>query len=143
MNQPLKLPLNEPSPIESDRPTGAQFRQLLINGTAGFKAKFPDECPDNPEEAVDDFLMKGRHLAEAGRGSVKLEPDEFDWSNSGAIVVREQRELAIYINPFNQLVIRSYCYPDQDAAIAFELAHLPKIVARLQELAAEIERERS
>lgn len=64
----------------------------------------------------------------------------FNWDSSNRdVIVTSQRELAIYTNHFGQVVIRvGKDWPDEsdDPFICIDHAHLPKVIKRLQEIAA-------
>ena len=57
----------------------------------------------------------------------------FDWSSDEDIVVRQQREIAIYANPHRQVVIRELgdIY-DEDTVIIISAEHIPDVLEVLK-----------
>jgi hypothetical protein len=64
------------------------------------------------------------------------DPDDFDWNNRESVVLREQPETAIYLNPFDEIVIRQRKWPDEDAFVYFTPGdNLQAVIDRLCDLA--------
>jgi hypothetical protein len=81
------------------------------------------------EPLIADPLSPGGAIADA-------EPPDngFRWSDEEMVVVQHQPALAVYINPFNQIVLRTHGGYDDDAFIIISAEHLPKVIAKLHEL---------
>ena len=68
--------------------------------------------------------------------------DDFKWEpENGAIVVAEQRALAVYRNDWGQVVIRAAAteYGEPDAFIVVSQEHLPALIAKLSAILKEVE----
>ena len=104
---------------------------------------------DEAREVMDPILGKvGLQIDPVGPGlnvipindDVDINGDAFDWSvKNGDVILPEQRELAVYTNTMGQAVIRIRAnYPDDqsDPFICISHAELPKVIGRLQEIAA-------
>jgi len=63
----------------------------------------------------------------------------FDWSSDEDIVIRQQREIAIYANPHRQVVIRERgdIY-DEDEVIIISAEHVPDVLDALKMIYDEI-----
>ena len=59
--------------------------------------------------------------------------ETFDWSSDEDIVIRQQREIAIYVNPHRQVVIRERgdLY-DEDTVIIISAEHIPDVLEVLK-----------
>lgn len=65
--------------------------------------------------------------------------DNFQWTvNNEDVLLPEQRTTAIYLNRWGQAVIRQERHWDEDSDpfMTIDHAHLPVVIARLQEIAA-------
>ncbi|TGN75945.1 hypothetical protein EOW77_0032265 [Bradyrhizobium yuanmingense] len=65
--------------------------------------------------------------------------DRFDWSvNNEDVLLAEQRTTAVYVNRWGQAVIRQERNWDEesDPFMTIDHAHLPVVIARLQEIAS-------
>ena len=65
--------------------------------------------------------------------------ETFDWSSDEDIVIRQQREIAIYANPHRQVVIRERgdLY-DEDKFIIIGAEHIPDVLEVLKAIYDEI-----
>ena len=100
-------------------------------------------------EVMNPILARVGMKAEATRPELSVVPinaqvdepaDDFEWSfKNGAVIVPEQRELAVYTNNMGQAVIRVRAdYPDEsdDPFICISHGELPRVIAALQAIAA-------
>jgi hypothetical protein len=74
------------------------------------------------------------------------DPPDFDWSTAGDdIVIRRQQETAAYLNDDRSaVVIRQNCWPDEDDAVVIvNVEALPQLLARLNAIGREVERDRA
>ncbi|MBP1091925.1 hypothetical protein JOE50_002455 [Bradyrhizobium japonicum] len=65
--------------------------------------------------------------------------DRFDWTiNNEDVLLAEQRTTAVYVNRWGQAVIRQERNWDEesDPFMTIDHAHLPVVIARLQEIAS-------
>src|SRR5262249_44715682 len=64
--------------------------------------------------------------------------DDFEWNpENGAVIVPQQQALAVYINPWGQVVIRAAgedAY-GEDSFVVVSREHLPALIARLTAIA--------
>lgn len=61
---------------------------------------------------------------------------QFDGTDPENIVVRTQMAIAIYINPFGELVLRQEAplYPDEDASVVIAPDNVPKVIEAMQQV---------
>jgi hypothetical protein len=58
---------------------------------------------------------------------------QFCWTDDDT-VIREQSETAVYINPYNEVIIRQRPYPDDDVFVLIKREYLPLLIRRLQRI---------
>jgi len=65
--------------------------------------------------------------------------DDFKWSpENGAVIVPQQQALAVYVNPWGQVVIRAAeANEGEDAFIVVSPEHLPALIAKLSAILKE------
>ena len=65
------------------------------------------------------------------------DPPEFDWNCSDSIVLQEQPETAVYLNPQNVVVIRQRapCWADEDSFVYIAPHNLMTLIDALCDLA--------
>ena len=62
--------------------------------------------------------------------------DAFDWTEPENTVVRTQMAIAVYLNPFGELVIRQegQFHPDEDTWIVIAPDNVPAVIEAMQEV---------
>jgi hypothetical protein len=77
-----------------------------------------------------------REREKLGKGvSPHIPPEDFDWDDPELTTLREQPLTAIYINPYDQLVIRQRRWPDEDALIFISQESVDAFLDRLTDVA--------
>jgi hypothetical protein len=69
---------------------------------------------------------------------LKCERDEsadFDWCDDDAVAVREQRAIAIYLNPAGDIVIRQQTWRDEDPFVVISPDNLMLVIDRVCDIA--------
>jgi hypothetical protein len=72
----------------------------------------------------------------------RREDDGFDWSASNPdVVVPEQRPIAVYANPYQQVVLRveGTEFDDGDPFIAISVEHVPAVIEKMRAVLKELE----
>ena len=75
---------------------------------------------------------------------VQTHNEDFRWEwepENEEIVVPEQLALAIYRNPWGQVIIRQQGFMEEDVYVRLNAESLPKVIAKLQRLLRDIEAE--
>jgi hypothetical protein len=57
----------------------------------------------------------------------------FCWTDDDT-VIRKQSAIAVYINPYNEVIIRQHDWPDDDSFILVKPEYLPLLIRRLQQI---------
>ena len=68
--------------------------------------------------------------------------DDFKWEpENEAVIVAQQQAIAIYINPWGQVVIRAGAadYGEEDAFVVVSPEHVPALIAKLTAILREVE----
>lgn len=81
-------------------------------------------------EAQADLLEPDVEAPSGSRGVAAEE--RFDWSTDESVIIAEQPETALYWNNQHQLVVRQRRWPDDDAFVYFNRAHLAHLIAMLK-----------
>jgi hypothetical protein len=89
-----------------------------------------NNSPTFPSET----LQQPTNVSPTPQPAPKKEPD-FDWKDTESILIPEQPQIAVYANPFDQVVIRSRGdgYWEEDQWVFISRPNLPALISRLQE----------